>query len=225
MSVKAVVFDLDDTLFPESDYVESGFKAVAEYAEKTLGLNGAYAELTELFESDRARVFDRFAADHGLDGTTAAQLTELYRDHKPDLSLADDVKETLAKLRADGFKLGIITDGRPTGQRNKIAALGLETMVDKITITDELGGAEFRKPDSKAFELMCKEFGVAPDEMMYVGDNPQKDFAIKKYLPIKTTQIVSLSALYKYVEYKFAINPDFVLKNIVELKRILEMAL
>lgn len=220
MSVKAVVFDLDDTLFPESDYVESGFKAVAEYAEKTLGLDGAYAELTELFERDRARVFDRFAADHGLDGTTAAQLTELYRDHKPELTLADDVKETLAKLRADGFKLGIITDGRPRGQRNKIAALGLETMVDKITITDELGGAEFRKPDPKAFELMCKELGVAPDEMMYVGDNPQKDFAIGR-TGIVTVRIVN-DGLYNDRDYLDGIAPYRTINNIRELRKVME---
>ncbi|MDE6401516.1 MAG: HAD-IA family hydrolase, partial [Clostridiales bacterium] len=203
MSIKAVVFDLDDTLFSEVDYVKSGFKAVAEYVEGRFGLKNVFAELVELFERDRSGVFDRFVAAHGLDGAVAGSFTELYREHFPNIVLSDEVKQTLAKLRADGFKLGIVTDGRPTGQRNKIAALGLDALVDRIIVTDELGGAEFRKPNPKAFELMCDEFGIDAEQMLYVGDNPQKDFAVKKYLPIKTARVSTHGGLYENGEYKF----------------------
>ena len=79
-------------------------------------------------------------------------------------------------------KLGLITDGRPAGQRAKIKALGIENLFDCIIVTDELGGVEYRKPNGKAFELMSKEFGVPYDEMVYVGDNIKKDFAAPEKL-------------------------------------------
>ena len=181
--IKAVVFDLDDTLFPEYDYVKSGYNAVAKKIEKKYGISGAADELLALFDKDRSEVFNRYLGAHGLPVTddSVGELVKVYRTHMPDIKLSEEVQKTLAALREKGYKLGIITDGRPDGQRAKISALGLEGKVDKIIITDELGGKEYRKPNPKAFELMAGDLGLALDEMMYVGDNPNKDFVIGKY--------------------------------------------
>ena len=183
MSVKAVVFDLDDTLFPEREYVRSGFNAVSGFIEDKYGISNASEEFSELFEESAKDVFDRYAALHGdkIPAAGVAELVEAYRNHAPDLTLSDDVRNTLEALRKGGYKLGIITDGRPEGQRAKINALGLSELVDEIIITDELGGKEFRKPDPRAFEIMADKLGVKLDEILYVGDNPQKDFVIGKY--------------------------------------------
>jgi HAD superfamily hydrolase (TIGR01549 family) len=86
------------------------------------------------------------------------------------------VKELLKKLRERGIKLGIITDGRPEGQRAKLEALGLYELVDSVLITDELGGVQFRKPNDIAFRIMQARLGVPYGQMLYVGDNPAKDF-------------------------------------------------
>jgi putative hydrolase of the HAD superfamily len=58
----------------------------------------------------------------------------------------------LERMRKSGKKIGIITDGRPEGQRAKLKALGIA--VDHVIITDELGGVMYRKPNTKAFERM-----------------------------------------------------------------------
>lgn len=181
--IKAVVFDLDDTLFPEYDYVKSGYKAVAKEILKVYGIDNADAQLWALFTEDANNVFNRFLSANGLNDTAEAvnALAEVYRTHTPEISLSDEVKDTLTALKKAGYKLGIITDGRPNGQRAKIAALGVESYTDMIIVTDELGGKEFRKPNPKAFELMAEHFGISLEEMMYVGDNPQKDFVIGKY--------------------------------------------
>ncbi|MDE7406229.1 MAG: HAD-IA family hydrolase [Clostridiales bacterium] len=178
--IKAVVFDLDDTLYPEYDYVLSGFAAVGEYAQKQYGIADVKSGLIELFSQSRDKVFDRFAQNHGIDKSCVADLVEVYRTHTPDIKLTDEVKQTLSELRAGGYKLGIITDGRPNGQRAKIKALGLNELVDEIIITDELG-EDCRKPNPKAFEVMADRLGVTLDQMAYVGDNPQKDFVIGKH--------------------------------------------
>jgi len=91
----------------------------------------------------------------------------------------------LAILRASGKKLGIITDGRPEGQWNKIKALGLENLVDEIIVTDELGGVMFRKPCDIAFRIMQKKLGVPFESMVYVGDNLTKDLIAPRQLGMR----------------------------------------
>lgn len=206
--IKAVVFDLDDTLYPEMDYVKSGFRCVSQEIEKIYGLKNAYDELIFLFGQGRSGVFDRYLQKHALPCTEEAvsELVDAYRYHKPDISLTREVKDMLTQLRDDGYKLGIITDGRPKVQRKKLEALELSHFIDKIIITEELGGIEFRKPNPKAFEIMCSEFKILYEEMVYIGDNPQKDFAVKKYFPIKT--ILFSSGLYQNEDFKGGIFPD-----------------
>lgn len=215
MSVKAVVFDLDDTLFPELDYVRSGFKAAAAVAKNVYGVTDAENEFDELFAVSRERVFDRFAEKHGLGETAAKALTDAYREHEPDISLTEETRKTLVALREKGYKLGVITDGRPSGQRKKIDALGLNGLVDEIIITDELGGKEYRKPDPRAFTTMAERLGVALNEMVYVGDNPQKDFAIGKH-GVTTVRIVN-NGLYGDDVYLDGIKEDHRISTMAEL--------
>ena len=214
--IKAVVFDLDDTLFPESDYVKSGYRAVAREIQKRYGLDGAETELIELFNSDRTNVFDHYLERHeiAVSDRTVGELVEIYRAHKPDISLSEGVSHTLEVLRGKGYKLGIITDGRPDGQRKKIDSLGLSGLVDKIIITDELGD-EYRKPNPKAFELIAAHFGVSFEEMLYVGDNPKKDFAIGKY-GVKTVRLIS-NGIYSDCGYLDGYEENKTISHISEL--------
>ncbi len=219
--IKAIVFDLDDTLYSEYDYVKSGFRAVANELEHVCSVSGAYDELLKLFDEHREKVFDRYTEINGLTGLSVTRMVETYRKHVPNIVLADDVKKTLASLRASSYKLGIITDGEPNRQRAKISALELADIVDKIIVTDELGGKEFRKPNPKAFELMIAALRIAPGEMMYIGDNPQKDFAVKKYLPIKTGRYISRKGLYD-AEYLDGILPDVTISCFDEIENFAE---
>lgn len=206
--IKAVVFDLDDTLFPEIEYVKSGFKAIETY----LGVPGTYEKLYDLFCKDKNNVYQRM----GFSEELCLKCIEIYRNHYPDITLPDQSQSMLLKFKSLGYKLGIITDGRPIGQRNKIIALGLDSLVDYIIVTDELGGIEFRKPHKKSFEIMCKNLNVKYNEMIYVGDNPKKDFFISSILPIKTVQVKSKS-LYSDKEYSGGIIPQYRIDSLEEL--------
>lgn len=166
--IKAIIFDLDDTLYYEIDYVKSGFQAIAD----AFGDSNIASDLFTLFSQSKNNVYQRY----GFSEKECKKCIEIYRSHKPKIYLSDETKEVLTTLKSKGYKLGIITDGRPKGQWNKIYALGLEKIVDKIIVTDELGGIEFRKPNPKAFETMKNMLNVEFCEMMYVGDNPTKDF-------------------------------------------------
>ena len=191
--IKGVIFDLDDTLYSEKEYVKSGFKAVSDY------LGGGYEDkLWQYFEAGKPAV-DELLKDLGRETTEVTVLKE-YRRHKPKIHLYDGVKELLENLRQRGIRTGIITDGRPEGQRNKIEALGLEKMVDDIIITDELGGVQFRKPCDIAFRIMIQRWRLNPAEVIYVGDNITKDFQASQQLGMKSILYKNEKGLYRKFE-------------------------
>lgn len=104
--MKVVVFDLDDTLYKEVDYVWSGYRAVAAKVAADYGVDGptAYRWMADAFGRGE-NPFD--ALEAGLGQTLpVAELVELYRTHKPDLHLGDDMEALLTALRAAGCRLG-----------------------------------------------------------------------------------------------------------------------
>lgn len=166
----AAVFDLDDTLYPEKDYIRSGFCAVAGMFPQ---LPDMADRLWSVFEKGLPAI-DKVLAEYSLSEYKDAALT-VYRTHKPVISMYPEAQALLRSL-AHTKKLGLLTDGRPEGQRAKIEALGLSDIFDEIIITDELGGPEFRKPAPISYELMQERMGVPFERMAYIGDNIRKDF-------------------------------------------------
>lgn len=180
MILRGAVFDLDDTLFLERDYVASGFDSVAQQIALATKLDRATVlnELLSIHEGGhRGRVFDAWLADRPTlkDQLDVASLVEAYRIHEPRISLLPGVAGMLETLRKVGLRLGLVTDGFLKGQRAKVAALGLAELIDRIVFTDEWG-PNFWKPNSRAFELLEAEWGCDPGEVVYVADNPTKDF-------------------------------------------------
>ena len=214
--IRAVVFDLDDTLYPEISYAEDGFRKAAAVLENLYGVKNAYQKIRTLFDEDRMGVFDRLCNSESLPEKAVEDAVDTYRKNQPEkLEFYPKTKDVLQYLRQNGFKTGIITDGRPFSQRAKIRALGAEAYFDAIIVTDEIG-REYRKPHPRAFEDMARKLNVRTEEMMYVGDNPQKDFAVKEYLPLKTVQIRT-GGLYQDAEYRNDIVPDEIVADIREI--------
>ena len=189
-AVKGVIFDLDDTLYNEKQYVRSGFRAVAAH----LGRNDAEEKLWQWFENGQAAI-DRYLAEIGQPEQKEACL-RVYREHMPQITLNDGVLEQISQLKSEGMKLGIITDGRPNGQWNKIRALGLDKLVDDIIVTDELGGEQFRKPCDIAFRIMQRRWKIPFEQMMYVADNMSKDFAAPRQLGMQWKHVDNPCGLY-----------------------------
>ena len=178
--IEAVVFDLDDTLYSEKDYVRSGFRAAAP---------DKFDELWQAFLDGKA-AFDTVMPEQ------KEQALATYRTHKPNISLYPGVYELLCRIKTGSWKLGLITDGRPEGQWAKIDALGIRVLFDEIIVTDELGGAAFRKPCDKAFRLMQEAVDVPFERMVYIGDNLKKDFIAPEQLGMKTVWLENTEGLY-----------------------------
>ena len=120
----------------------------------------------------------------------------------PEIELYDGVRNLILNLKKKGIKVGIITDGRPEGQHNKIIALGLDDLVDDIIITDELGGIQFRKPNDIAFRIMQNRWRVPFEQLVYVGDNPNKDFQAPRQLGMRWIYLFNKNGIYSNKNYK-----------------------
>jgi putative hydrolase of the HAD superfamily len=175
---RLVVFDIDDTLYLERDYVRSGFAAVDAWARSELDVPDLGDRAWATFEEGvRGRIFDEALAACGVraNGSLVSQLVDIYRSHAPTIGLLADVRAWLAARPAD-VALAVVTDGPPASQRAKAAALGLVDWADPIVFTDELGPGR-GKPHPAAFEGVEAAAGLTGAACAYVGDNPSKDFA------------------------------------------------
>ncbi len=223
--MRAVVFDLDDTLISERVYIRSGFRAVAKHLEEMEILpdiwEDIYPKLLRLFDEDSKNVFNRLLDSYHItyEPEDVKELVTVYREHKPTIVFHEDVLSTLQKLREQGKKLGIVSDGYVVTQKNKLEAVNAAPLFDEIILTDELG-REFWKPSTKAFEILAEKWKLPYEEMLYVGDNPEKDFIISKSIPIKTARIYREDAVYLNHLYKDGWKEDYPLKNLGEVVSI-----
>ena len=186
--LKAIVFDLDDTLYPERQYALSGFSAVADWAESTLGIprERGYAELVAYFEDGvRGDTFNRWLEAHGIEPELwLPEMVKCYRDHSPSLEPYPETHSVLRSLRGH-YRLGLITQGHGPGQQRKLEALGLEGAFEAVVIL----GQEHRqdwKPSQVPFERLLSELDLAGSQAAYIGDNVLKDFVGARRLGMLT---------------------------------------
>ena len=188
--IRGVIFDLDDTLYSEKQYVRSGYEKIAKY----LGRDDAAEKLWLYFEAGKPAI-DEYLAEIG-EKDKKSECLRIYREQMPEIELYEGVKELIKNLKEKGIKVGIITDGRPEGQRNKLQALGLNSFVDDFIITDELGGIQFRKPCDIAFRIMQTRWKLPYAQIVYVGDNPNKDFQACRQLGMRWKYFRNEEGLY-----------------------------
>ena len=162
------VFDLDDTLYPEREYQISGYEHIASQIDKLYSKDISdtisYADLNGL------DVFDEICCALKLPSSFKESLLWMYRLHKPNISLSDDVIETLDFIKKHSRDIHILTDGRSISQRYKLSCLGLLNL--KPFISEEWSDL---KPGSIRFETIQNKF-TDISQFVYVGDNLNKDF-------------------------------------------------
>lgn len=184
------VFDLDDTLYEERQYVKSGYSSVASYLSVTYNLDRdlLFQEMMELFSISRNEVFNRLLDNYKLLTKRLVQkCLSVYRHHKPTLELYSDAKLFLEKNSDKSMYL--ITDGNKLVQHMKAQSLGLKKYFKKIMLTSNYGLVH-AKPSSYCFMFISRLENVHPSEIAYIGDNPNKDFLEIKKLGFKTIRLM-----------------------------------
>lgn len=224
-SVAAVVFDMDDTLYLERDYVRSGYCVVGVELRQRLGRSDAFEEwLWARFEAGQAGgAFDALDEHFqlGLSREQIASLVDVYRGHVPAIAPLGGVVALLRKLSSSGVKLGVLSDGYLPAQRNKLRALGIATLLDAVVLTEELG-RDCWKPSPVGFERVAADLGVPHSRCTYVGDNVTKDFVAANGLGWRTVQLMLPGQVHASRPVAAGGAPDVIVRSVDELADALD---
>ncbi len=185
---RAIVFDLDETLYQERRFALSGFAEVARHVESRFGTPAfaAFALLRRtLATGHRQTAFQDLVTAHGLPAGTVEELIAIYRQHAPRLRLPHVSATVLRDLRRR-WKIGILTNGSPDIQARKVAALGLSDLVDAVVFGLDTGPG---KPDRAAFTAVLDRLGVPAQASIFVGDDPRCDIMGARQAGMKTIRI------------------------------------
>ncbi len=176
--IKAILFDLDETLL-DRDASILAFLA-GQYSRFAAALAAIpfahYRDRFQLYDEHgyvaKEIVYARLVDEFALAVEPMELVEDFYANSWNPCILFPGAIELLQNLRADGYKLGIITNGSIRTQQPKIEQGGLALLVDLALISEAEG---IRKPDAAIFLRAAERLGVEPDECVMVGDNPVAD--------------------------------------------------
>jgi putative hydrolase of the HAD superfamily len=197
---RCVVFDIDDTLYLERDYVRSGFHAVGRWIEVHLGVSGFSDLAWHTFETGtRGTIFDDVLRELAIppDPGLVKSLVAVYREHEPAISMLPDARDVVDTLSHD-TTLGVVTDGPLESQRAKAQALGVEDWSSVSVFTSEWG-QEYWKPHRRAFEFVEATSGCSGAQCVYLADNPAKDFVAPASMGWSTIRVRRAGSLHERV--------------------------
>ena len=175
-----IVFDLDDTLYKEIDFIKSAYIYINNYIKSKYNIDLS-SHIQECVD-DRINFFDLIQTRlNQTQRFTIEKYLDLYRYHYPSINLSNDASDFLNKISNQNIDFSIITDGRSISQNNKIKALGLSHLVKNVIISEETG---YEKPHLNNFKIIER---IYPDKkILYIGDNTSKDFLAPNILKWNT---------------------------------------
>ena len=188
---RGIILDLDDTLYPRERFVSSGFAAVAEFLDTAHQVDAqrAFGLLTRAHAGPQhGQEFQWLCDRTGLSRELVPVMLDVFRRHLPAIQLNSGVADALRALRSEGWRLGILTNGLPSVQFRKVAALGLASLVDDIVYAEEhaVGG----KPSAAAFRAILRALDLAPEQCLCVGDDVVRDIRDARALGMRTVRLV-----------------------------------
>jgi putative hydrolase of the HAD superfamily len=183
-AIKAVCFDLDDTLYDYEEYAEAGLRSAADRLESRTGQRYHEELLSMYFEEGITEgTFDRLLDRHDLPAHLTGELVEAYHSSSEPLSPYEDTEAVLSKL-SEAVPVGLLTDGR--GGREKLRRLGLEEFFDAVLVTPTIG---YSKQEPEVFDAILSDLWVSAEDAVYVGDDPRFDFRIPNEFGMTTVRL------------------------------------
>lgn len=192
---KALILDLDDTLYPREHYVQSGLMAVARYLHESHNVPSvkAFVAMSAARRERKGQEFQAVCARYALPATLVPSLVDIFRAHRPVLQLPVTTAAALARLRANGWQMAILTNGLPSVQRLKIEALGLSGLVRHVVCADE--HAQGGKPSPVVFHEVLRRLALPADRVVMVGDDAACDIAGAKAVGLKSIRLAAAPRL------------------------------
>ena len=210
-----IVFDLDEVLYDEKTYVISGFRTVSEFLEKDEAIPKKiiFEYLKRRLKNCRERIFNDLLDNFRIySQKNLKKCISVYRTHTPKIKLYSDAKDCLKRLK--NYPLYIVTDGNKMVQKNKIKALNLENHVKKTILTSNYG-LRNSKPSTFCFQKICDMEKTSPTNLVYIGDDPHKDFVGLKREGFKTIRL--FKGRFKNERLSKEFEADYKIKSLKEI--------
>lgn len=214
MSIKAILFDLDNTLVDRQRiFKEMLFDKIKEYHKEA-----TMKELTDIVEQiikwddngkvRRIKAFEKYVEAYGI-AVSANEINQYWEDHSGEIVYPfDDAKEVIDYLSGK-YRLGIVSNGTSKTQRKKLERLAF---IDKFEYTIVSGELGIHKPDKRIFLHVCEEMHVKPEECVFIGDNYACD--------IEGSNAVGMKSIWKCSKEE-KIDNQLCIHDLIELKDIL----
>ena len=210
-----IVFDLDEVLYDEKTYVISGFRTVSEFLEKDEAIPKKiiFEYLKRRLKNGRERIFNDLLDNFRIySQKNLEKCISVYRTHTPKIKLYSDAKDCLKRLK--NYPLYIVTDGNKIVQKNKIKALNLENHIKKTILTSNYG-LRNSKPSTFCFQKICDMEKTSPTNLVYIGDDPHKDFVGLKREGFKTIRL--FKGRFKNERLSKEFEADYKIKSLKEI--------
>ena len=229
--IRAVIFDLDDTLFDRNAaQIRVVDLIMQEFSQIFRGLDRERV-VAAFLESDRLADVDFHAGEPsdglrekrivtflrllGTNTDCADAITQMYVRDYPKMNIPVTGAVSVVKELSGRFRLGVISNGSPDVQYRKLEAIGLGGIFGCILLSEEIG---IRKPDPRIFHIAADALRVRPDECLYVGDSCRNDVIGAQTAGMKACWYNSRSLELEPTGTK----ADFTVTSISELTGILE---
>lgn len=190
--IHAVIFDLDNVLYDERDYLRAVYHNIAAFLSRHYSIDKQeiYHRLTKeckLKTTMYSYLFNDLLDSLGIDQMVLPNLLRIYADTKTRLRLRTSAEMMLSSLKKRNVKLGLLTNGIAEAQANKVKLLGIEEYFDAIVYASQLGEA---KPNQGVYTVILRELDTEPRYTLCIGDNPYTDFLGAKKLGMPTVRLL-----------------------------------
>lgn len=233
LAIKWILFDKDGTLIDfDMSWMKIGIQMVDQFVERfisdedqahayqTLGVNKETNQIepgTPMACGSLDEIIQNFNALAGEDvGEWTRQTSQYLIDHRePEIKWIEGMVEALETLKAQGYRIGIITSDTKKGTDQFIEATDTEAFFD-LVISTEANAAE--KPDPAVLNpLFDQEKGLKAEEIAIVGDNPNDiQTAVNAHLGLSVAVLTGVGQAH---EFKQA---DYVIETAPEVVNILK---
>jgi putative hydrolase of the HAD superfamily len=217
---KILVFDLDETLFPERQFVRSGLQSVGQWLAEQYCIHGFFEAAWQRFEAgERKFIFNQALNQLGIHDHPGLiqELLQIYRNHFPHLTLYPDAEWILKSHLSPKF--GLITNGALQTQQNKVKALKISSYFDAIVYCGAFA-PEYWKPHPYPYLQLMETTGYAGSDCWYVGDHPVKDFIAAKQLGWTTVRICRPEGEFSHLTVDKTHEAQYRITSLYELKQL-----
>jgi putative hydrolase of the HAD superfamily len=190
-----IIFDIDDTLFPSSDFSALA-RRNALNAMIDLGLDYSYQELNEKLNSiikakgsNYGNHFDDVCKSLSINDPSryVAAAVAAYHDAKTSIAPFPKVALTLLKLKENGHTLYVATNGTSVKQWDKLIRLGLELYFGEVFVSQTLGMEKCKE----FYEKIIEKLDCEPSDCLMVGDREDADIIPAKEAGIMTVRVLA----------------------------------